>query len=89
MARCGTIAEIDILRAMQGNERGMIMNKSMLLFALNVIKNECNRHEHSCASCPFCTKDEDGDVIYCGVRETMPSDWDLLEDKPCDEQLIF
>lgn len=66
----------------------MIMNKNTLLFALNVIKNECNRH-NNCESCPFNTKDEDWDGCCCGIRETMPGDWNLLDDEPCDEQLIF
>lgn len=62
------------------------MDKNMLLFALNVIKNECNRHENSCDGCPFNTN-----VGYsnCGINNGIPSEWDLLGGEPCKEQLIF
>lgn len=61
------------------------MDKSMLLFALNVIKDECHRHEN-CNGCPFNIQSV-GD--RCGIRKDIPNEWDLLDDEPCDEQLIF
>lgn len=61
----------------------IIMNKSMLLFALNVIKDECIKNE-KCDNCPFYIP-EGG----CGIRHSIPSEWSILDDEPCEEQLIF
>lgn len=59
------------------------MNKSMLLFALKMIRSECHKH-NDCTGCPFSLNDN-----TCGIRQDVPSEWDLLDDEPCDEQLIF
>lgn len=61
------------------------MDKSMLLFALNVIKTECGSHD-SCESCPFKVESI---IDRCGIRKDIPIEWNLLDDEPCDEQLIF
>lgn len=63
------------------------MNKSMLLFALNVIRAECNSHSY-CSDCPFYVR-SDSDGKYCGIQKTTPIEWNLLDEEPCTDQLIF
>lgn len=59
------------------------MRKSLILFALHIIQDECNRHSFCSESCPFYT---DG---TCGIQNDPPSDWDILEEEPVDKKLLF
>lgn len=65
------------------------MNKSMLLFALNVIKRECGNHT-ICESCPFSIIDEELEgIASCGIQDSIPNQWCLLDEEQCTEHLIF
>lgn len=59
------------------------MNKQILLFALNVIKQECDSHIQSCHACPL------WDPIDGCRLEVSPNNWVIKEDEQCTEQLLF
>lgn len=48
----------------------------ILLEALRVIKNECEKHDH-CKECPLGS----GDGYVCCVSDTEPESW-KINDKP-------
>ena len=61
------------------------MNKSLLLFALHVIQEECFRHSCCDERCPFYTEIEEG----CGIQNSPPSHWVILKEDPVDEKLLY
>lgn len=63
------------------------MKKAILLLALKVIKNECIS-SYSCERCPFYKSTPDEDTL-CGIQQTMPAGWVLVDDEPCEEKLMF
>lgn len=58
------------------------MSKSLLIFALHVIQEECFRY---CCDeyCPFYT--EEG----CGLQNRPPSQLDILKEDPVEEKLLY
>ena len=59
------------------------MNKSLLLFALHLIKAECCKHNCCNDSCPFCREE------HCQILSKTPEEWDILETEPIVEKLLF
>lgn len=62
------------------------MRKTLLLFALNTLKQECTRYTFCNEKCPLFDRKEN----QCSLLICSPSCWDIIEDDDsCDEQLIF
>ena len=59
------------------------MKKSLLIFALHVIQEECFRYSYCDEHCPFYT--EEG----CGIQNSPPSQWDILKEDPVEEKLLY
>lgn len=60
------------------------MNETLLLFALNIIKQECKLHDGCDNECPL----YDRKYHECTLHE-QPDSWLIDADKPCERQLIF
>lgn len=58
--------------------------QSMLIFALDLIKQECLKYENCSSGCPFCVNGNE-----CGIRKDVPSCWYILDDDAHVEQLLF
>ena len=59
------------------------MNKSLLIFALHVIQEECLRYSCCDERWPFYI--EEG----CGIQDNPPGDWDILKEDPVEEKLLY